>query len=55
MRSMVEGAATGTNVPHLHNVIPAQAGIQAGPSDSRGPALDSRLRGNDTGWEKPWR
>jgi hypothetical protein len=33
--------------PSFHNVIPAQAGIQAEPSDVREPGLDSRLRGND--------
>jgi hypothetical protein len=32
---------------HFHNVIPAQAGIQAECSDIRAPGLDSRLRGND--------
>jgi len=33
---------------HLHNVIPAQAGIQTRFSDVHTLSLDSRLRGNDT-------
>jgi len=33
---------------NTRNVIPAQAGIQTGPSDVPTLRLDSRLRGNDT-------
>jgi hypothetical protein len=43
-------AFSGNTASQIHEVIPAKAGIQfLKKGRARGPELDSRVRGNDTG------